>query len=312
MAQRTGKRWAIVLAGGAGTRLDALTRDAGGRSVPKQYCSLRGGPSLLGETLARAASLAGDRVLAVVAPEHRPFWEPELATLAPEHRIVQPRNRGTAPGVLLPLLHVVERDPDATVAFLPSDHHVGRERVLRRTLRNAFRAVESSQRPRIALLGMTPEHDETQYGWILPESHERVSTGSLLPVHAFVEKPPVERARALRSAGGLWNSFLVVGRAQSFLDLFALRRPDLFAAFASAFGSPERERVLERLYGELVPSDFCRDLLEGAEDRLRVCVVPPCEWTDLGTPVRVAECLARCAPQASDASEAPIVLARAR
>src|SRR6185369_7538261 len=95
-----GLDWAIVLAGGAGTRLHSLARDRQGRPVPKQYCSLRGGRSLLGDALARAERLVPrSRVLAVVAAEHSQFWAVELAHLPVHNVIVQPQNRGTAPGI---------------------------------------------------------------------------------------------------------------------------------------------------------------------------------------------------------------------
>lgn len=86
--------WCIVLAGGEGSRLRALTTDSGGRSVPKQFCSLDGGPTLLEHAIARGRSMTDpDRV---VASEHRDLWEPLLADVSSENVIAQPRNRGTA------------------------------------------------------------------------------------------------------------------------------------------------------------------------------------------------------------------------
>src|SRR5262245_31154240 len=109
----TNQSWAIVLAAGEGKRLRELTM-RGGIDTPKQFCSLRGGRSLLGDALARAARIAPrKRMLVVVAAEHRRFWERELADLPRENVIVQPANRGTAAGVLLPALTVLERDPEA-------------------------------------------------------------------------------------------------------------------------------------------------------------------------------------------------------
>lgn len=307
MDSRAGERWAIVLAGGSGTRLGALTAAARGEAVPKQYCSLEGGPSLLGSTLERAARLAGEeRTVVVVAAQHRRYFEPELAHLAPENVIVQPRERGTAAGVLLPLWAVLRRDPGALVTLLPSDHFVERERVLRGALREAAERARADDGVR--LLGIAPEHPETQYGWIVPSAEPG-------RVEAFVEKPDPALAAELARRGGVWNSFLVVARGRALLELYQERLPGLVDSFRAALGAsqPQRAAAVERLYECIDRRDFCRDLLEGSEERLRLSVVPPCGWTDLGTPERVAECLARRAPGGAGgkSTQAPVVLAQA-
>ena len=121
--QPGGNTWALILAAGQGTRLSSLTTTKEGFAVPKQFCSLCGGASLLEETLSRAETVATrSHIVTVVAAEHRRWWEPTLWTLPGENIVVQPQNKGTATGLLLPLLHILRRDPNATVAVLPSDH----------------------------------------------------------------------------------------------------------------------------------------------------------------------------------------------
>ena len=79
-------RWALVLAGGSGTRLASMTIDGNGVAVPKQYCALAGERSLLGDTLARARMLVdGERTVVVVAREHEAFWSRQLPSCAPPH-----------------------------------------------------------------------------------------------------------------------------------------------------------------------------------------------------------------------------------
>lgn len=281
--------WAIVLAGGSGLRLQSLTTGIDGVSVPKQYCSLNGNRTLLGDAIARAGCVVDpDRVVAVVADEHRRFWEPQLVTLAPDNVLVQPRNRGTAAGILLPLLSVLERDPTALVVLLPSDHHVAREAIMAVALDLALQSIAHDP-GRVQLLGISPGFASSDYGWIVPVA----GASRRRAVGRFIEKPEPDLARLLMRSGALWNSFLMVGSAASFLGLFARRRPALLSLLADAWARPSSERAgaVEALYATLPPADFSRDVLQGSEKWLDVLEVPPCGWTDLGTPDRVAKCL---------------------
>jgi mannose-1-phosphate guanylyltransferase len=189
MRQR--QRWAIVLAAGAGSRLRTLTTDERG-STPKQFCSLSGGESLLELSLARAERLVPrSRVLVIVAAEHETHWRAQLRHLPRGNVIVQPRNRGTAPGLVLPLLTVCSRDPDPTVVVLPSDHYVHDEVELGRALLRACHGVESGSAS-IVPLGIAAEYPATDYGWITPGR----GVGPFKPVEAFVEKPSWSGAAA--------------------------------------------------------------------------------------------------------------------
>jgi len=285
----TNKSWAIVLAAGEGTRLRELTT-RGGKATPKQFCSLRGGRSLLGDALARAARVVPKkRIVVVVAEEHREFWAHEFAALPPENVVVQPANKGTAAGILLPLSAVLERDPEAKVAVLPSDHFVAREYVLESSLRLALESLDELD-DAITLLGITPDAPETGYGWIVPAQSQKI----LRPIERFVEKPEATLANQLFARGGVWNSFLFAARGASLLAHIERRIPALTTRFRSAFaaGSSSRSARLAELYAGLDSHDFSRHVLEGSEERLRLEIVPPCGWTDLGTPARVAACIA--------------------
>ena len=121
----SGRTWAIVLAGGSGTRLSCLTSHADGEDVPKQFCSLDGGVTLIEQALTRAAKVVDrDCVTAVVASEHRLYWPAALQSLSPENLVVQSRNLGTEIGILLPAMRIAARDPQARILILPSDHYV--------------------------------------------------------------------------------------------------------------------------------------------------------------------------------------------
>jgi mannose-1-phosphate guanylyltransferase len=277
--KRKGRKWAIVLAGGNGTRLASLTT-RGGVAVPKQFCTVNGGPTLLQLALRRAERAAGrGRVSIVVAPEHRQWWEEDLRGNTGASVVVQPHNRGTAAGVLLPLTAVCGQDRDTTVFILPSDHWVADERILNRELQRASRAVDAEP-DTVALLGIEPDAPDPGYGWILPGPS---TAPGVFRVETFIEKPAPRAALELLAAGAVWNSFLIVARARTLQALYEKRMPALWQRMRAALDADTHA-----MYADLPSYDFSRDLLVGAERWLRLLRVPECGWTDLGTPERVA------------------------
>jgi mannose-1-phosphate guanylyltransferase len=281
--------WALVLAAGEGKRLRSLTTPASGMPIPKQFCSLHEGPSLLHEALCRARSVTFDaRICAVVAEQHRRWWEPVLWPLPATNIIAQPENRGTAYGILLPLLHIAERDPTARLLILPSDHFVRDDAVLAVSMREALERLRGSQDETV-LLGLEPERCDPGLGYIIPGSGDGSGT---LPVARFVEKPPALQARELIEHGALWNSFIIATTVQALLALFNRRIARHVIAMRTALRLDEHDPTaalaVAELYDRLAPLDFSRDILQGQEAHLRVLRVPPCGWTDLGTPERVA------------------------
>jgi mannose-1-phosphate guanylyltransferase len=282
--------YAVVLAAGDGLRLRSVTTDRQGRAWPKQYCSFMSEHSLLRRTLQRAERLLPrERILVVVAEEHEPWWREELADWPEENVLVQPVNRGTAAGILLPLLHALARDVLARVLVLPSDHFVEREHVLEHWLRDAMDQVDSHA-AQLVLLGIEPDRPESGYGWIVPEpGQDRGLSG----VERFIEKPEPELAQELQEHGALWNSFIFAVQGSFLLELFCEHLP----ALPWGFLAPYQERArrfgaehLRRVYDRLQPRDFSKRLLEKTTEHQAVLRVPDCGWTDLGTPDRVRSC----------------------
>lgn len=296
--------WALVLAAGEGSRLRGLTTTPGGLSVPKQFCSLQGGASLLEETLQRAESVAQRRhVVTVVAAQHRRWWEAPLWFTEPENVIVQPENKGTAPGLLLPLLHIVRREPSATVVVLPSDHFVREEAVLARGLQQAARLARVDPQ-HVYLLGLVPDEIDPELGYILPDGRGAMAAAG---VRQFIEKPSVDVARDLVQDGALWNVFILAASARALLSLYASRYSSLVADMSQAVEQDGRNSMdtdtARALYPQLPTLDFSRDVLQGQESRLRVLTVPACGWSDLGTPRRVADTLSRIAKKSNPAQD---------
>jgi mannose-1-phosphate guanylyltransferase len=292
--QRT---WAIVLAAGDGTRLARLTTDEHGNAVPKQFCSLDGGSSLLDEAMHRARHVAPrERVCVIVAEHHRRYWQPALWATPASNVIVQPRNRGTANGILLATLKILERDPLARIVFLPADHHVRDEAALAASLREA--ATELTRNgPELLLIGIEPEEADPELGYVVPG----LSTGAgVRTVSRFVEKPDPAVARQLLKAGALWNSFIFAANGPALLGLLrnaqASNVEKIETALARDARLGARSIALEEVYEDLPSLDFSRGVMQGAECALRVITAAACGWSDLGTPKRVAEALKRFTP----------------
>lgn len=281
---RSGSLWVILLAAGEGSRVRDLTRDQDGVSVPKQFCALSGSQSMLHWAIRRAARLVPlERIVPVVAAQHRHLWKDEFAGIPQRNLAIQPHNRGTAVGILFPLVQILERDPDARVLVLPSDHYVGNEEILHGALIQALDSVEADP-SRIVLVGMPPRESDPEYGWILPSC----STGGVCRVGAFVEKPDSMTACTLMGRGGVLNSFIIAGKGESLQLLYLRSMPHLLHEFVAwrdskVTGCPD----LETLYQIVPTSDFSKDVLQRSCDYLSVVRAAACGWTDLGTPNRL-------------------------
>jgi mannose-1-phosphate guanylyltransferase len=311
--EQTGHTWALVLAAGDGRRLSDLTFDGAGAAVPKQYCSLCGGLTLLQETLQRARGFAlQPHISVIVSARHALWWRAANLDIAAGNLVVQPENRGTANGILLQLLHVLERDPAAIVVLLPADHCVVDETALRQAIERALELVRR-QPQRLALLGVEPTFADPDLGYILPGPTCELGAAT---VAGFVEKPAVARAAQLIAQGALWNTFIMVASARSLLAVFEARLSLTVAEMRRAMhAGRERCTRLVALYEQLPSVDFSRQLL-GA-NRPEGCLlvpVPFCGWSDLGTPERVGQALSQFAapaipPAAALPAAAPINLA---
>jgi len=283
---------ALILAGGEGSRLRALTRRLSGEDLPKQFAELLGDLSLLEQTRRRAAAwIREDRTQILLTRAHERYFGPLLEDAPASALAVQPSNRGTAVAVLYGLLRAAHRGSDAPIAILPCDHWVSDERAFMAHVAAAL-GLAQAHADAIVLLGIPATRAETQYGWIEPGPPVFDWWPELRRVRSFVEKPATEEAVAMARRGLLWNSFVVVGRISRFLLLLALTVPDLLDAFVPvwrAFDSPGEGAALDRLYEKVPAADFSKDVLAASPEMLSVLTVAGVEWEDLGDPARVLE-----------------------
>ena len=281
--------WAVILAGGEGTRLKSLTRQIIGDERPKQFCSVMGGATLLEETQRRAAlELAWERTLYVLNRAHEKFYAPLLAGEPSSNLVIQPCNRGTAPAILYSLLRIAAVDSNALVAFLPSDHYISDNAKFMAHIRAALDTAR--RRPDLViLLGLEPESPEVEYGWI--ESTDRIpGSRRLFRVRRFWEKPNQRLAQVLMLRGCLWNSFVMVSSVEALLETIASALPDLYRSFSfiqPILTTSAEPNAVERLYEQLDEVNFSHQVLALQPQRLAVLRVSGVRWNDLGEPRRV-------------------------
>jgi mannose-1-phosphate guanylyltransferase len=298
---RRDERWAVILAGGDGTRLRPITRTIAGGDRPKQFCPILGGQTLVDLTRQRVAlSIPPARTVFVVTEKHERFYQPLAMDVPKGLMLVQPDNKGTAPAILYPLLRVAARSRSAAVALFPSDHYFADDEAFMAHVDAALDAV-GARSVTVTLLGITPRGPETEYGWIEPEKSILGSLPrSITRVRRFWEKPNANVARKLMERGCLWNSFVMVGCVDSLLTMIWHALPELYAAFTEitpTFETSDERSALRELYTGISAANFSRQVLATRPEDLTVMRVGEVGWSDLGEPARVLKTLTRLGVQ---------------
>ncbi len=249
MLRRRQSIWLPVLAAGRMATLGHLTTDREGRAVPKQFCSLNGGHSLLQASLRRARRIAPARRICVVVDRgDERYWRPMLQALPEGNIIVQPRNCGAGNGLLLGVLTILERDPRARVVVMPADHHVLEERVLvdsvRRGLDSLYRDREGCLSDRLLLLGFVPDEGDAALSYVVPGEPIGVGTRD---VAQFVSGPPAGAARDLLGRGALYDSCILAADGTSIVECIRERYPQIVAGMASRLGASRLAEFYQNL-----------------------------------------------------------------
>jgi mannose-1-phosphate guanylyltransferase len=294
---RGDETWALILAGGAGKRLQRFAREILGTERPKQFCRIIGTRSMLRHTWDRAARLVDpDRIVTIITAGQERYLDEEARRGVPGTVLVQPANKDTGPGLLLPLLWIDRRAPEATVAVFPADHFIWEEDRFVAHLRAGVAAAETFP-DRLAVLGVEADSPDVSYGWIAPGEPLGVRLeAEVYAVRRFWEKPGRRTAARLFAAGHLWNTLVLAGRLQTYLGLAEEYLPEVLEplrAVEECLGTTAQTAALREAYRCMASTNFSQGLLAQRPERLMVLAARGVCWSDWGDPDRILRTLRR-------------------
>jgi mannose-1-phosphate guanylyltransferase / mannose-6-phosphate isomerase len=268
----------VVLSGGAGTRLWPLSREM----YPKQLLALVGKHTMLQDTCARLAGIAGAGPPLIVCNEaHRFIVAEQLRALElPVAAILlEPVGRNTAPAVALAALKARDGDPDATLVVAPADHVI---RDVRGFQQAAAVAISQAQAGALVTFGIVAHAPETGYGYI----RRGAGQGPAYPVAQFIEKPPLDVAQQFVASGDyFWNSGMFVFRASRYLAELKSFAPDILEAATAALHGAQVDLDFVRI--DRAAFEKCRSesIDYAVMEKTRDAVVVPldADWSDVGS-----------------------------
>jgi mannose-1-phosphate guanylyltransferase len=285
------------LAAGEGNRINKFIRYWYGVHSPKQYIAFTGKRSMLQHTLSRVEKMIPpERILTVVNPSHIREIKSQLSDRPQNTVIYQPYNRETAPGVLLPLIYIFKRDPEARVAIFPSDHFILEEDRFMTYIELGDKVIRNIAN-QIILLGIQPEAPEVDYGWIEPAEAIYSEDGTeVRRVGQFLEKPSPESALRFFKKGCLWNTFISMTRAKTLLEMTEKYLPQLWGRFErmlSAIGTYRELSIIEREYRDMETVNLSHGIFERNLSNVATIEVQNVFWSDWGSGDRVLNTLNR-------------------
>lgn len=272
--------YAVVLAGGSGTRLWPLSRDG----QPKQFLKLGGDRTLLQQCVDRILPLIPvERVIVVTNTEYESVVREQLPEVKPENIIAEPEKRDTALAMAVGSLLAKHRDPEAVVTNLASDHVLNDPEAYRHVLQAALEIA--ARKEHLLTVGIRPTSPNVNFGYIQvdgsPQNDEGVEVYKVL---RFKEKPDVETAQQFLDEGNYyWNANMYTWHVDAMLDAFRKYQPEMLAGLErvqKVLDTPEQASVLADVYASAEKISIDYAISEHA-DNLRL-IPGDFGWEDIG------------------------------
>lgn len=272
--------WAVIPAGGSGTRLWPLSRSA----RPKYLLQLLGNKTLLQQTFDRLLRLTTpDHILIICGAAHAEAIQQQLPDLPAENIIVEPSPNGTGPALALATALIAEREPNAIIGNFAADHDVTDVDAFEAAVRAAIAAAVGGD---LVTIGLTPSRPETGFGYIERTDVVTCESPSGIAYRAarFVEKPDLERATEYVASGKfLWNAAMFVWQAQSLMDELRRLQPEIASGvreLARQWGGPAHDETVAEYWNSMPNVTIDTGVMELAN---HVAVVPAeMGWSDVG------------------------------
>ncbi len=274
----------VILAGGSGTRLWPLSRQA----YPKQFLALTDSSlSLLQATLARLTAIESTAPWLICQEEHRFLAAEQLRQLQQQDAslLLEPEARGTAPAIALAALRARIGDDDPLLLVLPADHLIKDETAFHQSLKAALPLAETGK---LVTFGITPSEPHTGYGYI--ERGAPCAEG--FEIAGFREKPDRTRAEHFLSSGKhFWNSGMFLFRASRLLEELSRFQPELVNNCRAALDRESRDLDFIRVGREefrrcpdlSIDHGLMEPLSQDADKRTEAVMVPlEAGWSDIG------------------------------
>lgn len=273
--------YAVIMAGGSGTRLWPLSR----KHQPKQSLKIVGNRTLFQYAVDRLEGLFSyERILVVTVAHQVDMLRGEYPDIPEKNFIIEPLPRGTASVVGLACVALKARDPNATMAILTADHLIRNDAHLRQLLRAAYAVAQEDV---LVTLGITPSYPATGYGYI--QKGDPLGTYEDLDVFnvkKFKEKPQETQAREMIADGQhVWNSGMFIWRVDTVMGEIERQMLDLYAKLSRIsddwMGDAKRE-TLQSVWPTIEPQTIDYGIME---DALHVAVIPTLDlgWNDVGS-----------------------------
>lgn len=271
-----GNLWAVVMAGGTGTRFWPESRE----DLPKQFLPIFGKKTLIEQTLDRLGKIVPRSRVIVVTQQSKVKLVQKLLKLPKNHIIGEPVGRNTAPCAALAAMVAYKKDPNAVIAMLPADHGIGKEALFRNLLSTASKVAYDYELP--VTFGIKPDLPHTGYGYLeIAKKVEKRSKFEVYQLKCFREKPSLAKAKQyVKSKKFLWNSGMFVWRADSLLDVTRKHQEKIYQ-LCDKITSGSLERGMKLYFKNMTNVSIDYGLMEKLTGKILTIPVD-LEWNDLG------------------------------